>query len=251
MSDNEQDKLISEDSDKNMDGKKGEDSSLGFKVNNESIHNESIDVNKNIGSFENDFDPSKDPLSQIDTNITIDKSSNKLGSVREEDKRVDFQKFEKTKKRHVPIPSNSNFSIKVDTWLRNDHTMHIIWTICSLLIFIIVGAAISLLTVICIEQHNASSQGMWNLQSFKTTALCSNIFSGMAMGIVVLPLLYLLITVMVGINGVYRSRQFHVFLWVCLILGLVFILVAIPLGSYVILWNGKFTPPALESLMMI
>lgn len=251
MSDKEQEKLTSNNLDKDMNEKKGEESSLDLKVNNASVHNESINVNRNIGSFEEDFDPSKDPLSQIDTNITIDKSSNKLGSVREEDKRVDFQKFEKTKKKHIPNPSNSNFSIKVDTWLRNNRTMHIIWAICSLFIFAIVGVAISFLTVICIEQHNASSQGMWNLQSFKTMALCSNIFSGIAMGVIVLPLLYLLITVMVGINGVYRSRQFHTFLWICLILGLIFIVVAIPFGSYVILWNGKFTPPALESLIMI
>ena len=78
MSDKEQEKLTSNNLDKDMNEKKGEDSSLDLKVNNESIHNESINVNRNVGSFESDFDPSKDPLSQIDTDITIDKSSNKL-----------------------------------------------------------------------------------------------------------------------------------------------------------------------------
>ena len=44
MSDNEQEKLTSNNLDKDMNEKKGEDSSLDLKVNNESIHNESINV---------------------------------------------------------------------------------------------------------------------------------------------------------------------------------------------------------------
>ena len=35
---------------------KEKSSSLDIKVNNESVHNESINVNKNVGSFDNDFD---------------------------------------------------------------------------------------------------------------------------------------------------------------------------------------------------
>ena len=90
-------------------------SSLDIKVNNESVHNESINVNKNVGSFDNDFDPSKDPISQIDNEILIEKSSNKLGSIREEDKKVDFEKFKKTKKRRAFKPAKNAFSIKLDT----------------------------------------------------------------------------------------------------------------------------------------
>ena len=185
-------------------------SSLDIKVNNESVHNESINVNKNVGSFDNDFDPSKDPISQIDNEILIEKSSNKLGSIREEDKKVDFEKFKRTKKRRTFKPAKNAFSIKADTWLRNDHTMHIIWGIVGVTIGIILTIAISFLTVVCVEQE-APVQGMWNLDSFKTIALCNNVFTGLAIGILILPLFYLLVTVMVGINGVYRSRQFHFF----------------------------------------
>lgn len=220
---------------------KEKSSSLDIKVNNESVHNESINVNKNVGSFDNDFDPSKDPILQIDNEILIEQSSNKLGSIRDEDKKVDFERFKKTKKKHIFKPAKNAFAIKVDTWLRNDHTMHIIWGIAGSIIGIILVIAISFLAVICIEQA-VPAQGMWNLDSFKTIALCNNIFTGLAIGIIILPLFYLLVTVMVGINGVYRSRQFHFFLWTCLILGLLFVFVAIPLGSYVIVLNAKFTP---------
>lgn len=241
MSDKEKEKLIPDNS--NNDNKEETKSSLDFKINNESVHNESVNINQNIGSFENDFDPNKDPISQIDDEILIEKSSNKLGSVREEDKRVDFEKFKKTKKRkHIFKPGNNGFSIKVDTWLRNDRTMQMVWLVASLIIGIVLAVAISFLTIICIEQSHAPNQGMWNLKSFRSIALANNIFTGMAIGIVVLPLFYLLITIMVGINDVYRSRQFHFFLWSCLILGLLFIIVSVPLGSYVMLWNAKFTP---------
>ena len=225
-------------------------SSLDIKVNNESVHNESINVNKNVGSFDNDFDPSKDPISQIDNEILIEKSSNKLGSIREEDKKVDFEKFKKTKKRRAFKPAKNAFSIKLDTWLRNDHTMHIIWGIAGTIIGIILAVAILFLAFVCIEQA-ATTQGMWNLDSFKAIALCNNVFTGLAIGIVILPLFYLLVTVMVGINGVYRSRQFHFFLWICLILGLLFVIVAIPLGSYVIVLNAKFTPFPTAILLII
>lgn len=232
------------------DNKNEKNSSLDIKVNNESVHNESINVNKNIGSFDNDFDPTKDPISQIDNEIVIEQSSNKLGSIREVDKKVDFEKFKKTKKRHTFKPAKNAFSIKVDTWLRNDHTMHIIWGIVGSIIGAILAITISFLTTVCIKQA-APTKGMWNLESFKAIALANDVFAGLAIGFVILPLFYLLVTVMVGINGVYRSRQFHFFLWVCLILALLFAIVTIPLGTYVIVLDAKFTPfPTIASLFI-
>ena len=54
------------------------------------------------------------------------------------------------------------------------------------------------------------------------------------MGLIALPLLYLLITVLVGINGVYRSRSFHYFLWICLITAFVLMLVSLIMSSMII-----------------
>ena len=251
MSDKENEKLISDNSENDNNTKEKLKDSLDFKVNNESIHNETININQNIGSFENDFDPNKDPISQMEDEILIEKSSNKLGSVREEDKKLNFEKFTKTKKRkHIFKHGNNGFSIKIDTWLRNDRTMRMIWLAASLIIGVILAVAISFLTIICVEQTHAPKQGMWNLKSFRSIALINNIFTGMAIGIVVLPLFYLLITIMVGINDVYRSKKFHIFLWICLMLGLLFIIISVPLGSYVMLWNAKFTPVS-SSLIVI
>ena len=56
---------------------------LEIKVNNESVHNESLNINKNLGSFENSFNPSEDPIKQIDDEIVINEDSNRLGSLRE------------------------------------------------------------------------------------------------------------------------------------------------------------------------
>ena len=223
-----------------------EENVLEIKVNNESVHNESLDINKNLGSFKNSFDPNKDPINQNDDEIIINEGSNKLGSIREEDKKINFAKFNRTKKRqkHTYKPGTNNFSIKLDTWLRNDRTMHVIWILAASIITIILSISIAFLTVICLDQANCGSQSYWNLDSFKTVALWSKIFSGLAVGVVVLPLVYLLITVLVGINNTYRSRQFHYFLWVCLIIGFVFTVVAIPLGSYIITLNNIFVPPS-------
>ena len=90
---------------------------LEIKVNNESVHNESLNINKNLGSFENSFNPSKDPIKQIDDEIVINEDSNRLGSLREEDKKVDFAKFSRTKRkqRHAYKPGTNNFAIKIDT----------------------------------------------------------------------------------------------------------------------------------------
>lgn len=217
---------------------------LEIKVNNESVHNESLNINKNLGSFENSFNPSKDPIKQIDDEIVINEDSNRLGSLREEDKKVDFAKFSRTKRkqRHAYKPGTNNFAIKIDTWLRNDRSMHIIWIFAASIIAIILSISIAFLTVICLDQANAAGQGYWNLDSFKAAALASKTFSGLAIAVVVLPLVYLLITVLVGINNTYRSRQFHYFLWISLIAGFVFTVVTIPLGSYVIILNNNFTP---------
>ena len=219
---------------------------LEIKVNNESVHNESLDINKNLGSFENSFDPNEDPIKQIDEEIVINEESNKLGSVREEDKKVDFAKFSRTKKKqkHTYKPGTNNFAIRIDAWLRNDRSMHVIWILAASIIAIILSISIVFFTVISLDQASASDKGYWNLDSFKTIALCAKTFSGLAIGVVVLPLVYLLITVLVGINNTYRSRQFHYFLWVCLIIGFVFTIVTIPLGSYIIIINNNFVPPS-------
>ena len=227
------------------------ESVLELKVNNESVHNESLNINKNLGSFENSFDPNEDPIKQIDDEIVINEESNKLGSIREEDKKVDFEKFKRTKRkqRNVYKPGTNNFAIKIDTWLRNDRTMYSIWIIATCLIAIILSVSIALLTVICLDQAAAAGQGFWNLDSFKQIAMAAKVFSGLAIGIVVVPLVYLLITVLVGINNVYRSRQYHYFLWICLIIGFVFTIVSIPLSSYVIILSNNFTPTPSASIL--
>jgi hypothetical protein len=120
--------------------------------------------------------------------------------------------------------------------------MHIIWILAASIIAIILSISITFLTVICLDHANAASQGYWNLDSFKAVALVSKTFSGLAIAVVVLTLVYLLITVLVGINNTYRSRQFHYFLWISLIASFVFTIVTIPLGSYVIILNNNFTP---------
>ena len=77
----------------------------------------------------------------------------------------------------------------------------------------------------------------------QNTAIAANSFSYMSMAFTFLPLLYLLITILVGINGVYKSRPFHYFLWICLITAFVFMIVSLILSSVVISYENGFIRP--------
>lgn len=96
-----------------------EEKSEKILINNESVHNQSLDINENLGSFSAN-DPSNDPNQAINDEIVISKKANKLGSLREDDKKVDFEKFKKVKKSrfakiHNEGKTNNVFFIKIDT----------------------------------------------------------------------------------------------------------------------------------------
>ena len=82
------------------------------KINNASVHNQKLDINSNVGSFVNVEEPIADGINEIDV---TDKSA-KLGTIKEQDKLVNFEKFKnvkrKSKKQHI---SENKFMIKIGT----------------------------------------------------------------------------------------------------------------------------------------
>jgi hypothetical protein len=53
-----------------------------------------------------------------------------------------------------------------------------------------------------------------------------------------------MVTWFVGINGVYRGRIFHYFLWATLLLSFVLAITCWVVGGIVITQNNSFTPAA-------
>ena len=92
-------------------------------VSTDGVQNNSTNINSNLGKFTTDFDVQ---ANMINDDVIVSDKSKQLGSIREQDKKVDFSKFSKTKKNKNLAPAKSKFAIKVDTLLRNDRTLLIV-----------------------------------------------------------------------------------------------------------------------------
>ncbi len=212
------------------------------KINNASVHNQKLDINSNVGSFVNVEEPIADGINEIDV---TDKSA-KLGTIKEQDKLVNFEKFKnvkrKSKKQHI---SENKFMIKIGTWLRNDRTLKIVWMFIGIIMCIILALSISMVTTITLDWTHKPNYGPLNLPGMHTKVIVAQVFSYISLGCIVLPLLYLFITILVGINGVYRSQSFHLFLWICLLIAFICMGVSAGFGSYIIIEFNSFHLPTI------
>lgn len=209
-------------------------------VSTDGVQNNSTNINSNLGKFTTDFDVQ---ANMINDDVIVSDKSKQLGSIREQDKKVDFSKFSKTKKNKNLASTKSKFAIKVDTLLRNDRTLLIVWSAAILTIITCLAFTISFAVTLTLDWKNKPDASFFNFQWVQNTALAANSFSYISMGLIALPLLYLLITVLVGINGVYRSRSFHYFLWICLITAFVLMLVSLIMSSMIISYENSFIRP--------
>lgn len=208
---------------------------------------EKNELNSILGSFGAGVkDPSKDVSKQFDDSeelVMVDKAS-KLGSVREEDTKVNFERFSKTKRRKVKEfrPSKGVLGIKIDTWLRNNRTLKFVWLVILAFIIFNLSFSISLITTTTIMQAHKSSTSYFNFSSFNSLMLSGNIFGYIGIVLTIVPFFYLLVTVLVGINDVYRSKQFHYFNSFCLIFSAICVILCISFCSYIIATNNSFQP---------
>lgn len=210
-------------------------------VNNESVHNQPADINQNVGSFGDDIsDPSKETKKEEAEQLDVTDKSKQYLNIREKDVAINFEKFSKTKKEKTYKPGSSKFSIQLDAWLHNKRSCLTIWMI--LLAIIIVLLALSITLVIIVTLESKSNDGWWNFDWMKNLAIANSVFCYLIIGLTVIPLIYLLITVLVGIRDTYRSRKFHYFMWICYLIAFVFLIAVLCMSGVCISHNNAFTP---------
>ncbi len=211
--------------------------------NSASSNEQGYEINKNLGSFSS-YDPKKDVNNNFADDVIVSESSNKLGSMQESDKKINFEKFSKKKKSYFnfKIASNS-FFVKIDSWLRNNRILLRIWLIIIGVILFILSFSITFPIVISIDMSNAGISSYFNFSGFRNIAISSNIMNYIALGFISIPLFYLFITVLVGINGVYRSRQFHFIFWICLAIAFLLMVISTCFGIYIVHSFNSFHVP--------
>ena len=220
------------------------ESSTPINDNSAPNNEQEFEINKNLGSFSS-YDPKKDMNSSfVDDDVIVSESSNKLGSMQESDKKINFEKFSKKKKSYFTFKTASNgFFIKIDSWLRNNRILLRIWLIIIGVILFILSFSITFPIVISIDMSNAGISSYFNFSGFRNIAISSNIMNYVALGFISIPLFYLFITVLVGINGVYRSRQFHFIFWICLSIAFLLMVISTCFGIYIVHSFNSFHVP--------
>ena len=215
----------------------------GKKLNNEFAHNTSQDVNSNVGSFGNIKDPSKEEQKPADELIVADKSK-KFENIKGKDVEIDFAKFDKKKtkkqrKQREYKPGKTKFAVTLDTWLHNRTTCIRVWMVAMsiMIVCFAVGLGLAIPSVINLKKSN---NNWWSVMHAQ--ALAGTVFGFISALIFIIPLIYLLITQLVGIKGVASSRTFHYFLWISLIVAFVSLIICCGLSGQVIAYANAFTP---------
>ncbi|WEK82821.1 MAG: hypothetical protein L3I91_01640 [Mycoplasma sp.] len=226
-----------------------------FVINNASVHNQAIDINQNLGSFGDDANAKPEPNKD---ELDIGDHSAKFEMIKEKPVALNFEKFNKRKQlpdilkifQRKEKPSgikqytgSTRLAITLDKWLRNKKSRFFVWSTALLLIGLIWGIIISLVSINIHLWNTKASTGPYNLWWFQNSGLAGNILGYITLGITFLPLFYLFITLLVGINQVYISRGFHYFLWSCIFIGLVIFIAAVGLEVWTISNVQRFTPP--------
>lgn len=211
-------------------------------VNNESVHNMPEDINSNVGKFVN----VEEPKSTEDEMLVEDKSQQFI-NIKNKDVALNFEKFDKKNKKKrffKDKPGKTKFSVIVDTWLQNKRTCLYVWLAAIGSLIILLSLSIAMVTTVTTMWKASGDASFFNFQWFQNVAISGNVFSYIIIGLCVIPLLYLFVTILVGINGVYKSRSYHYFMWGCFIAAFVLLIVCLSLSGIVIDHVISFTIPS-------
>lgn len=167
---------------------------------------DSKDINKNVGSFSNSVvpaitEPEKAPA--VTKKVKADQQ--------EESPEINFEKFSKTKKKRFK-GSKTSFGVKVEGWLSNPKKLALIWGI----IFLVIAVLYSFQIFYIVESHNLLKNingGPLAFKSARDTLFAGMILSYISVILPTLPILFLITSWFIGINGVYYSRIFHYIFW--------------------------------------
>lgn len=177
------------------------------------------EINSSLGSFNKSTSPFAQPVAK-----TTDDSKQPVEKEGKEDIKINFEKFEKARKSR----NKSAFEIKYEGWLRNKKSLVIIWLVIFGVFAIILGSMIPLIIFNTKDVLGSStslfSTNYWG--DIKSISTAGNVLSYVACGILGIPIIYMIIAFVVGINGVLYSNGFHLAIWICLLVALACVIVA-------------------------
>ncbi len=183
------------------------------------IEPDSNDINQNVGSFSKSVvpaitDPEKAPVTT--KKVSADQP--------EESPEINFEKFSKTKKKKGFKAATTSLGVKVEGWLSNGKKLALIWSI----IFLAIAVLYAFQIFYIIEADKLLKNINGGPLAFKTAH--DTLFAGMVLSYIsiilpTLPLLFLITSWFIGINGVYYSRIFHYIFWSILLFCLLLLVV--------------------------
>ena len=211
-------------------------------MNNQFAHNTPQDVNANVGSFgENVKDPSKEPQKPAGDELIVSDKSKKFENIKGKDVEIDFDKFKKKRKvfkQKEYKPGKTKFAVTLDTWLHNRRTCIKVWMVALAVMVVCMAVGLGLAIPSVINVKNVPNP-YWSI--LHTDAVVGIVFGFIAGTLFLIPLIYLLITILVGINGIAQSRSFHYFLWGCLAISFICMIICCGLCGHVFDMANSFT----------
>lgn len=139
--------------------------------------------------------------------------------------KIDFAKFERQRRQK----KQTKLDIKLGGWLSNKKTLIRIWVLAILaIIFFITIQTVYYVYIQKINHgwtHNHNG-GKWPAKAlYPHVDVAAKVFALISMCLPVIPLFYLFIAAIVGINGIISSKTYHYVLWTILALcGFCFVL---------------------------
>ncbi len=183
------------------------------------IEPDSNDINQNVGSFSKSVvpaitEPEKTPATT--KKVSADQP--------EESPEINFEKFSKTKKKRGFKAATTSLGVKVEGWLSNGRKLAFIWSI----IFLVIAVLYAFQIFYIVEANKLLKNINGGPLAFKSAH--DTLFAGMILSYIsiifpTLPILFLITSWFIGINGVYYSRIFHYIFWSILLFCLLLLVI--------------------------
>lgn len=176
------------------------------------------DINKNLGSFgpTNTQQSNAAPDVKLDVDVkTVEKASKE---------KIDFERFKKTKR--VEKAAKTRFGEKVSIMLGTKKGFTLTW-ILEITIMAIIIIISSIFIGILTKYKGCTGDGPVPLDEIQKPLKAGLVFAWISLFPCIIPLIYLVTTWFIGINGVARSRLYHFMFWIfglialiCFVVGL-------------------------------
>jgi len=201
---------------------------------------EALDINENVGKWSNKKITDDKEFKQEQEVVA------KVEALPEDQKvKINFEKFEKnTPKKRKGL---KNMNIKLDLVLENKKKLALVW--CAEIFVFLLVIAIGIVMNIFKAKAEAENKPVFNLSPYTWHTAGSKAATVMAWISYFLPvpaLVLLLSCLIVGVNGVHRSRLFHLFFAGSIIISFALAICVLGIDAGIIDINNSFwyKPPA-------